>query len=1163
MPRRAALLAVVVPVVLLLGAAEASASITVSTSGDELRIASTNNVLGTTVSYNLGPTEFQVSDGGTATTSDADCHTNGSSIVICEDNGEDVIDVTFGTSGGSVNLDTISGLVPGRFSSSVTLGNGSDIVDGTDGDDVVAATSPSTVNADTIRGRDGDDTITTGNGSDIIDGGNDADTIVASGGNNILNGGEFADDDAGDGNDTITGGPVFDIIDGGLGDDILNGGTDADTSDSGDFDQIDGRRGNDTINAGDGPDTDVDGGPGNDVVNGDDGNDALFGGSNASNPQDSDTLNGGPGADVLLNSPGPDTFNGGTNVGGTDEVEYSQTSGSAPIKADIDGASGDDGTNCEVGPCEGDTIATDVEDLTGDGGDDLLTGSSVANTVDGGPGDDMLAGGTGVGADGADRFIGGSNSDTVDYTARNAAVVVSIDGTANDGAGGCPSGAGCEGDDVETDVEDLIGGGAGDTLTGSAGPNQLFGGFGVSADTLNGLGGDDTLVGGDRGNGLADGADVFSGGANSTGGDTVSYSHRTAAITASLNGVADDTDGDNVGTDVENLNGGTAGDTLSGNTSANTIDGNGGNDTISGGTGSATDGDDALIGDTGSSDTVSYAPRTGDLDVDLDGVADDGEGAEADDIDATVENVTGGAGDDDITGSVGANTLSGGGGDDDLIGGPGTNADAGDTLIGGANGTAGGQNSSLGDTAQYNARTDALVLSIGDGANDGGGGCPAGAGCEDDDIQASVENLRGGTNGDTLTGDGSANGLNGNGGDDTLRGGAGTGPDGADTFVPGPGTDLVSYSNRTDPIDVRIGGAPNTDGDSLDTGTENVTGGSGNDTLRGGSTDNVLSGGSGNDTLFGGQGTGPDGADTFFAGPNAGDDTVSYANRSDAIYADLEGATPHTGGSNGAEGDSISSTIDNLTGGSGSDDLFGDEKPNRIEGGPGDDDLVTFGDGAGGPDGADVWIGGPGNLDRLIATARTDGLTYSIGGGANDSDGDDLRDDVERVATGAGADTLMGTGDAETFESGNGADTITPGLGADTVDAGDGTDVVNARDGVTDTINCGTLADSAVVDSAPADALTACETVDAGPFVPPVDPPVDPPVVPGDPPVDPGDPACDAAKAKLAKAKAKVKKARAAVAKADAAREEAQAKARLKKAKKGLTKAKASVKAEC
>ena len=99
--------------------------------------------------------------------------------------------------------------------------------------------------------------------------------------------------------------------------------------------------------------------------------------------------------------------------------------------------------------------------------------------ADGGSGDDTLAGGTGIGPDGADRFIGGRQRPTWStYTARTDALVLSIDGVANDGAGGCPGGGGCEDDDVETDVEDLIGGSARRHAHRQLGPELSSGGLG-------------------------------------------------------------------------------------------------------------------------------------------------------------------------------------------------------------------------------------------------------------------------------------------------------------------------------------------------------------------------------------------------------------------------------------------------------------------------------------------------------------------------------------------------------------------------------------------------------------------------------------------------------------------------------------------------------------
>ena len=97
-------------------------------------------------------------------------------------------------------------------------------------------------------------------------------------------------------------------------------------------------------------------------------------------------------------------------------------------------------------------------------------------------------------------------------------------------------------------------------------------------------------------------------------------------------------------------------------------------------------------------------------------------------------------------------------------------------------------------------------------------------------------------------------GLDGN---DTFRGGTGTGPDGIDRFAGGDDIDTVSYSNRTDAItavaeDPSVIGAPSTtDNDSINATVENLTGGSANDTLIGNDLANTLDGGGGDDSLRG------------------------------------------------------------------------------------------------------------------------------------------------------------------------------------------------------------------------------------------------------------------------------------------------------------------------
>ena len=121
--------------------------------------------------------------------------------------------------------------------------------------------------------------------------------------------------------------------------------------------------------------------------------------------------------------------------------------------------------------------------LTGGSGNDILWGGGGDDTLDGGAGDDSLDGNAG-----ADDISGGSGSDTVHYDTRSNPVSVSLDGLAGDGEAG-------EGDNVSPDVENVVGGSAGDSLTGSAADNVLQGGAGD--DTLDGGAGVDSLAGQD------------------------------------------------------------------------------------------------------------------------------------------------------------------------------------------------------------------------------------------------------------------------------------------------------------------------------------------------------------------------------------------------------------------------------------------------------------------------------------------------------------------------------------------------------------------------------------------------------------------------------------------------------------------------------------------
>jgi Ca2+-binding RTX toxin-like protein len=740
------------------------------------------------------------------------------------------------------------------------------------------------LNTDDLHGDAGDDTLENSDGADSFDGGlhiSAGDTVtyeptsaaattididnVADDGRNCP-GGTCEGDDVqttvenvtGDtSNDKITGSSAANVLNGGSGDDTLAGGS-GPGGDGGDR-FIGGANGTlgDTVtyaprtanltvdidgvadDAGENDEVELDienliGGTGGDNLTGDTDNNDLRGGPGTGNDTMSgvggnDTMHGGDGTNT--GADGADIFHGGSHTTG-DTVSYATRTGG--LTADLDGVAGDDP--------DGDTIGADVENLTGGTNQDTLTGNNLANILNGGPQNDTLAGGASAGADGADTFIGGTHvfsGDTVTYAARTGVIVADMDGIVGDDT---------DGDTVGADIEKLIGGSAGDTLTGNSAENTLHGGPGTGSDTLSGLGDDDEFFGGTGANTGPDGADTFIAGDQGTDGDTVSYESRLDPITADIAGGADDTDGDNILSTIDNITGGSGDDTLIGDGDPNEFRAGAGNDTMSGGTSAGADGADTFLGGTNgpAGDTVSYANRTEDVDANLDIVIDDGDatncpgvGCEGDRIAGDVENLTGGSGDDDLEGDSLANILNGGPGDDDFTTSPFTGPDGADTYIGGTDGTVGGQNNDR-DRVMYFNRLDDLTVDIGGGPDVDG-----------DDVRDDIEVMWGGEGDDTLTGDEDPNEIDGRQGDDTVSGGAGTGPDGADALHAGTGNDTVTYAGRTDDLTIDMGTQSGPDGDLVAFSLENVFGGSGDDNITGDSLDNTLRGGGGEDDLFG------------------------------------------------------------------------------------------------------------------------------------------------------------------------------------------------------------------------------------------------------------------------------------------------------------------------
>jgi Ca2+-binding RTX toxin-like protein len=279
------------------------------------------------------------------------------------------------------------------------------------------------------------------------------------------------------------------------------------------------------------------------------------------------------------------------------------------------------------------------------------------------------------------------------------------------------------------------------------------------------------------------------------------------------------------------------------------------------------------------------------------------------------------------------------------------------------------------------------------------------------------ENVSGGSGDDVLTGNESGNFLRGNGGNDRLSGAAGddslSGAGGDDTYLfgnvssageadrvlenPGDGNDTLRFSAVTEDIVLSLRTTAlqqvqvnRTLRLSSVASIENAIGGSGNDTLTGNGLDNVLTGLAGNDRLSGGLGgdslVGGLGDDTYMfdaaavaesdtVTENAGQgvDTLDFSSIVTSVVVNIGIRTPQAIDAFRMLSLSSASGLDNVTGGSGDDILWG---------GLGANDLTGNG-------GNDILIGQAGN-DRLFGNAGRDLLIGGLGrdelNGGNDDD---------------------------------------------------------------------------------------------------------------------------------------------------------------------------------
>jgi Ca2+-binding RTX toxin-like protein len=646
--------------------------------------------------------------------------------------------------------------------------------------------------------------------------------------------------------------------------------------------------------------------------------DTLLGIENLTGSAYADRLTGNSRANVLNGGAGVDTMTGGDGS----DTYYVREVGDLVIETNATASTG--GIDLVRSYLSSYSLGTNVENgRIHSPGEANLTGNSLGNVLYAGVGNNVLDGSTGT--------------DTVSYAygvSGTTGVTVSLALTSAQATGGSAS-------DTLLGIENLTGSAYADRLIGNNLANVLDGGAGI-----------DTMIGGD-GSDTYDVRDL---------GDLVIEINATAS-TGGIDLVNSYLSSYSLGTNVENgriLSFGEA--NLTGNSRPNTLYAGVGNNVLDGSTGT---------------DTVSYAygvSGTTGVTVSLALTSAQDTGGSASDTLVGIENLTGSAYADRLTGNNLDNVLDGGAGVDTMSGGDGSDTyhvrDLGDLVIEiNATASTGGidlvnsylSSYSLGTNVEKgrilsssaanltgNSLGNVLYAGVGNNILDGSTGTDTvsyaygvsgttgvtvslaltsaqDTGGSASDTLLGIENLTGSAYADRLTGNSRANVLNGGAGVDTMTGG-----DGSDTYYVREVGDLVIETNAT----ASTGGIDLVrsylSSYSLGTNVENGRIHSPGDAdLTGNSLGNVLYAGVGNNVLDGSTGT----------------DTVSYAyGVSGTTGVTVSLALTSAQATGGSASDTLVG-IENLTGSAYADRLTGNSAANVLTGGLGKD-LLTGGDGS-------------------------------------------------------------------------------------------------------------------------------------------------------------------------------------------------------------------------
>jgi serralysin len=918
------------------------------TLGGSASINATGNGLANTITGNAGD---NILDGAGGV--DVLAGLGGNDIYIIDTLGEAVEGSNAGvdeirTSFASFTLGTNFENLTGLGASGQTLtGNGvANVITGTAFDDFIDGG----IGADTMIGGAGDDHFTVDNAGDLIVelAGGGSDTVVTSSsyvlgaeiekltllGSAAINGTGNAVDNLITGNGSgniLDGGAGADILDGGLGNDIYIIDALDQIVDSGGIDEVRVSAASYTLVSGmenltglSALGQSLTGNSGANVVTGAGGNDLIDGGTGA------DTLRGGLGDDIYLVDLSSDNV---VELAGEGNDEVRTSIFIYTLGANIERFT---------------ALSAGGQWFTGNGLDNVLTGNAGADRLDGGIGNDIL--------------IGGLGDDL--YTVDALDIVVELAGEGIDSV--MTSAAAYT---LAANVESLFAmTSAGQSLTGNDLANSITGGGGN--DILDGAGGADTLNGGA-------GSDIFYVGE----GDSVGEASGSAGTDEVRTALAAYT----LAANVENLTGTSgSGQALTGNDLDNLIQSGSGNDVIDGGLGA-----DNMIGGLGND--IYVIDNGADMATELDNAGIDGIRTNLASFSlagfANIENLTGGNGNQSLTGNGWNNIIDGGFGADSMAGGGGHDVyivdDNGDTIA------------ELDGAGTDEVRTILASFSIAPFAN--------------------VENLTGGAGDQSLTGNGWNNIIDGGAGADAMAGGGGH-----DVYIVDNLGDTVTELDGAGIDEVRTSlgskAAPDYALYVLPDFVENLTGTSaGAQGVRGNSLDNVI--------VMGG------GADLIVL-ENGGVDNVNAGGGNDFIYYGAAWTSADV--TNGGSGSDTVGFLGNYTLTFTATNFVGMERLALYTGGGtnsynvtlSDDNVVTS---------TDFFVTAASlNASEILTfngSAETGARFTILGGSGADTITAGAANDY--VAGNAGNDTLYGLGGTDTLFGGAGADQLFGGAGQD------------------------------------------------------------------------------------------------------------------------------------